>query len=301
MNSFERMDHQLLPRFTRHAIDAGDGPIQALVGGSGPPVLLLHGDPQTHLCWHLVAPILAQSNTVVMTDLRGRGESHKPGHSPSHLAYSKRVMAVEQLRVMQALGFSIFSVVGHDRGGRVARRMALDHPDSIEKAVIIDIVSASDLYKLTNARLAQEYFYFYFLTQPHPLPEQLISGAPQAFMRNIITGLATSDHFFNAEALNLYLESASTPASIEAMCECFRAGLVQDVADDEKSLEDGQKIQCPTLILWGEKGVVGQYFDMRIVWQGWADNLQFEGLPCGHFVPEEQPERLTTRLRGFLA
>lgn len=300
MSIFEALDRRFLPKFERRTVDAGTGPIRTLVAGDGPPVLLLHGDPQTHLCWHRVAPRLAERHTVVLTDLRGRGESHKPGPTDDHAPYAKRAMAAEQVAVMAQLGFSSFSVVGHDRGARVARRMALDHQESIERLVVMDIVPAIDFYEHTNAEIAQDYYYFFFLTQPRPIVENLIAGDPRSFMGQILTGLPGATVPYEPDALDLYLQSASTEEAISAMCECFRAGRTRDIEHDLADRKAGRKITCPTLVMWGANGVVGRRFDLRSIWRPWAPDVHFEALDCGHFIPEEAPQAATHLVEPFL-
>lgn len=301
MLSFERLDQTLLPGFRRILVSAPEGEILALIGGAGPPVLMMHGDPQTHLCWHGVAPSLVDRYTVVLTDLRGRGESHKPGATADSAAYAKRAMAAEQLAVMEALGFQTFRVVGHDRGARVARRMALDHPDRIDQLVVMDVVPEIDLYAQTNADIAQDYFYFFFLTQPFPLPDDLIKASATPFMRQILTGLSESEPPYDEAALALYIASAGRDESITAMCECFRAGLSHDIFHDREDRAAGRQIACPTLVVWGTEGVVGRHFDVPAVWTAWAPGSRFAPLPCGHFIPEEQPEAVVALLSAFLA
>lgn len=296
---FEEMDRRLLPGFERMMIDAGDGAIRTLIGGSGPPLLMLHGDPQTHLCWHRVAPCLAQQFTVVLTDLRGRGESHRPGNSRDHRPYSKRVMAAEQAEVMRRLGFDRFALVGHDRGARVTRRLALDNPERVERLAVMDIVPALDFYDETNAAIAQDYYYFFFLTQPTPRPERLISGNPRAFMSEILMDLTTDANPYDPGALEAYLQASTSETAISAMCECFRAGISCDREDDAADRAAGRKIECPTLVLWGEQGVVGRHFDIPEVWRRWAVAPVFGPMPCGHFIPEEAPELATNALLGF--
>lgn len=300
MTDFEDIDRLLLPAFERSMMRTKDGSVRVLVAGSGPPLLMLHGDPQTHLCWHRIAPELAERFTVVLTDLRGRGETHKPGPSSDHRPYSKRVMAAEQLEVMEQLGFSRFLLVGHDRGARVARRLALDHPEKVERLAVMDIVPALDFYERANAAIAQDYFYFFFLTQPHPQPETLIGGDPRAFMRQILVGLSTDAVPYDPEVLELYLQASSTEPAIVAMCECFRAGITRDVEADQQDRVAGRKIQCPTLVFWGETGVVGRHFDMRQIWRQWAETVSFAPMPSGHFIPEEVPELASERLLAFL-
>ncbi len=301
MTLFEDLDERLLPGFQRELIPGRDGEILTLVGGKGPPLLMLHGDPQTHLCWHRIAPALAEDYTVVLTDLRGRGESHKPGKSPGHLAYAKRTHAREQLEVMETLGFGSFRLVGHDRGARVARRMALDHPERIERLAIMDIVPALDFYEHTTAQIAQDYYYFFFLTQPGPIPENLIAGNPEIFMGQILTGLPGQTAPYDAEVLKAYIAASSSEAAILAICECFRAGLSQDIGHDRADRAAGRSIACPSLVMWGEQGVVGKNFDLPSIWGAWAADCRFEPMPCGHFIPEEEPERALRALQKFLA
>ena len=309
----EALDVRLLPGFVRHRVpvpgvaparpDASapeDASVLALVGGEGPPVLLLHGDPQTHLCWHAVAPRLAERRTVVLTDLRGRGESHKPGPSADSAAYAKRASADEQLGVMRALGFERFAVVGHDRGARVATRMALDHPDRVERLAVLDIVPALDLYAATDADIARDYFWFFLLTQPHPYPERLIAGAPDAYLGHLLTGLAGEGAAFEPEVLAHYLEVGRDPAAIVAMCECFRAGLSHDVPDDRADRLAGRTVACPTLVAWGERSVVGRRFDVRAIWGPRAPGARFAPVPGGHFLPEEAPDEVARALLDFL-
>lgn len=300
MTIFEKMDRELLPGFERAMVPVKEGAIRTLIGGSGPPVLMLHGDPQTHLCWHGIAPQLTPHFTVVLTDLRGRGESHKPAHTPNHWPYSKREMAAEQIAVMEHLGFDRFALVGHDRGARVARRLALDHPDKVERLVVMDIIPALDFYEGTNSAIAHDYFYFFFLTQPYPSPEKLIAGDPDTFMRQILTGLTSDELPYYPGALEVYLRASTTEEAITAMCECFRAGISHDVENDKADRASGRRIRCPTLVFWGEKGVVGRHFDVRQIWRRWATSTSFAPMPCGHFIPEEVPDLATEHLLAFL-
>lgn len=300
MIHFEEADRELLPGFRRRFVPTRDGTILALTAGEGPPILMLHGDPQTHLCWHHQAVQLAEHHTVVLTDLRGRGESHKPQPGSGLDAYAKRTMAAEQLEVMRALGHDRFSVVGHDRGARVARRLALDHPEAVERLVVMDIVPALDFYENLTAEIAQDYFYFVFLTQDHPIPETLIAGDPRGFMRLILTGLSDKPVPYTPTALETYLASASLPEPVAAMCECFRAGFHLDRVHDAEDRADGRTIRCPTRVMWGERGVVGRHFDLRDIWSRWCDSPAFLPMPTGHFIPEEAPEEVLSALRAFI-
>lgn len=300
MSIFEDLDQQYFPGFERRTVALGDGQVHALVGGSGPPVLLLHGDPQTHLCWHAIAPAFAKDRTVVLADLRGRGESHKPGPTPDHLPYAKRTMATEMLALMHRLGHDHFDLVGHDRGARVAQRLASDYPGSVRSLTIMDIVPVIDLYERTTAAIAHNYIYFYFLTQPHPWPERLIAGDPAGFMGQILTGLGGAITY-PQEVLDLYLRSATAPTAITAMCECFRAGATIDIEHDTTDLHQGRRLAMPCLVLWGSEGVVGRCFDVPGIWRNWAPGARFQTLACGHFLPEEAPDGVLAALRPFLA
>lgn len=301
MTLHSETDELLLPGFERAIVPIDDKPIQAVVGGSGPPLLMLHGDPQTHLCWHRIAPALTDSFTLVLTDLRGRGESHKPGPSPGHVAYSKRTMAAEQLQVMNRLGFETFRLVGHDRGARVARRMALDHPAAVERLAVMDIVPVLDFYERITAAAAQDYFYFFFLTQPSPVPERLIAGDPRAFMEQILVGLTNEAQVFDPRALDCYLAASANPAAVTAMCECFRAGITSDMGHDTADRDAGRKIECPTLVMWGTNGVVGRHFDVQEIWSRWVTAPAFAPMPSGHFIPEEAPTASLDALTSFLS
>ncbi|WP_170378824.1 alpha/beta fold hydrolase [Ruegeria atlantica] len=300
MTHFEELDSRLLPGFKRQVVRGSEGDILAVVGGDGPPLLMLHGDPQTHLCWHRIAPALALNYTVVLTDIRGRGESHKPGLSPENTAYAKRASAREQLDVMKTLGFDKFRLVGHDRGARIAMRMALDHPDRIDRLAVMDIAPTLDFYENTTGQIAQDYYYFFFLTQPSPIPETLMMGSPEAVVRQILTGLPGQVAPYDPDAFEAYLDAGAREDAIVAMCECFRAGLSQDIKHDRDDREAARTIACPTLVMWGDQGVVGTHFDLRSIWSRWAPNCSFAPMPCGHFIPEEQPELALQKLEKFL-
>jgi haloacetate dehalogenase len=300
MSRFEEADRELLPGFRRRFVPTTDGTILALTAGEGPPILMLHGDPQTHLCWHHQAVQLAEHHAVVLTDLRGRGESHKPEPGSGLHAYAKRTMAAEQLEVMRALGHDRFTVAGHDRGARVARRLALDHPEAVDRLVVMDIVPALDFYENLTAEIAQDYFYFVFLTQDHPIPETLIAGDPRGFVRLILTGLSDKPVPYAPTALETYLASATQPESIAAMCECFRAGFHLDRVHDAEDRANGRTIKCPTLVMWGEHGVVGRHFDLPGIWSRWCDSPAFQPMPTGHFIPEEAPADVLSALRAFI-
>ena len=300
MSIFEEADAKLLPGFKRQFVNIDGSHILALTAGGGPPLLMLHGDPQTHLCWHHLAPKLTDRFTVVLTDIRGRGESHKPGHAAGNNAYSKREMAIEQIAVMRALGHETFSLVAHDRGARVARRLTLDHPKVVKQLVVMDIIPALDFYENSNAQIAQDYFYFSFLTQDYPIPDRLIAGDPEAFFRLILLGLSDQVVHYDELALSAYIKANTTPDAITAMCECFRAGYHIDQMHDVADRANGKKISCPTLVMWGERGVVGKHFDVRRIWEGWCEQPRFASMPSGHFIPEEAPVEAFAALSNFL-
>ncbi|MEM7599691.1 MAG: alpha/beta hydrolase [Pseudomonadota bacterium] len=300
MTIFERADAALLPGFERRIVEVEGRPILVLTAGSGPPLLILHGDPQTHLCWHHIAPRLTDRFTLVLPDIRGRGETHKPPHVPGENAYSKRKMAEEMRAVMQALGYQRFSIVAHDRGARVARRLALDFPLSVAQLVVMDIIPALDFYEASNAAIAQDYFYFSFLTQPHPVPERLIAGDPEGFVRLILNGLADQPVAYHPAAMEAYLTANATPEAVTAMCECFRAGFHIDQAHDAEDRRIGTRIIVPTLVMWGERGVVGKHFDVERIWRDWCVDVAFAPMPSGHFIPEEAPDEAFAEISAFL-
>lgn len=300
MITSEALDAELFADFERRAVEVDGQRLLVLVGGGGPGVLFVHGDPQTHLCWYRIAPRLTDRFTVVVPDLRGRGESHKPRPSATSEAYSKRAMAAELLGVMRHLGFDRFDVVGHDRGARVARRMALDHADAVRRLCVMDIVPALDLYEQTTPQLAQDYFYFFFLTQPAPLPERLIAGDPEAFQKQILCGLGDAADLYRADVLAHYTEASATPEAIAAMCECFRAGFGIDRIHDRADREVGRTITCPTLVMWGERGVIGRHFDMRAVWDRWCRDSRYTQMPSGHFIPEHAATEAFAAIDNFL-
>lgn len=300
MTIFEDADEKLLPEFTRRFVEVRGKLVLTLKAGTGPALLMLHGDPQTHLCWHHIAPRLAQHFTVVLTDIRGRGETHKPGRDANNNAYNKRTMADEQLAVMRALGHDTFALVAHDRGARIARRLTLDHADVVTRLVVMDIIPELDFYGASNAQIAQDYFYFSFLTQDHPIPERLIAGDPEGFLSLILNGLSDGPVAYDPSAMSAYMAANTTPDAITAMCECFRAGFHVDRAHDIEDQRNGRKITCPTLVMWGGKGVVAKHFDVEAVWRNWCTNPRFEAMPSGHFIPEEAPEAALRAIFEFL-
>jgi haloacetate dehalogenase len=286
------------PGFNRFRIATSGAEINGVVGGKGPPVLLLQGWPQTHLEWRHVAPVLAQHFTVVAADLRGYGDSSKPPGGENHAGYSKRTMAQDQVETMRKLGFERFAVVGHDRGGRVACRMALDHPQTVTRLALLDIVPTRTVYTQVSKNLATWYFHWFFLIQPAPLPEMLLAGQAEPFLRDFaFRGLipAAIDEAVFAE----YLRCFSDPQSLHAMCEDYRAGASIDLQHDEADLS--KTLACPTLVLWGVHGAMHRLFDVLDTWRQRAPDVQGKALPAGHWLPEECPQDVSTALLDFLA
>lgn len=279
--------------FEEDDIDTGDLTIHLERGGSGPPLLLLHGYPQTHAMWHKVAPKLAEDYSVIVPDLRGYGDSSKPAGDPAHETYSFRAMARDQVAVMTALGYDDFALVGHDRGGRVSHRLTLDHPDAVSRLCVLDIIPTRTLYQTADQRIATGYYHWYFLIQPFDFPERMIGADPEWYIRG------RTENFASAEAVAEYVRCFSDPACIHATCEDYRAGASIDLAHDEDDL--GQKIECPFLVLWGEKGLMGRAYDVADTWRERVRSVQGQGMPCGHFIPEEAPDETVAALQDFLA
>ena len=267
--------------------------------GNGPPLLLIHGYPQTHVMWHRQAEALSRRFTVVAPDLRGYGDSAKPPGDADHGNYSKRTMAADLIAVMAALGHHRFMVAGHDRGARVAYRMALDHPAVVTRLAVLDIVPTKALYDATDRIIADAYFHWFMLIKPSPIPEALIGGAPDVWLDMCFGRWAGSAGAFTAAARAEYRRGFATPEGIHATCEDYRAGATVDVADDAAALAAGTKIAAPMLVLWGERGLVGARFDPLKVWRDYATDVRGHALPCGHFLPEEAPEGTLTALLDF--
>jgi len=287
----------LPPGFEDRRVEAGDVAIAAWVGGDGPPLLLLHGYPETRSCWHLVAPALAERFTVVCADLRGYGDSGKPPGGDDHAGYSKRTMAADMVATMAALGFDRFGVAGHDRGGRVARRMALDHPGAVERVAVLDIVPTLTLFEGTDQAFATAYYHWFFLIQPDGLPETLIGRDPEWFLRETVRRWSGRARPVGEAAIAEYARCFADPAAIHASCEDYRAAAGIDLAHDRA--DAGARMACPLLVLWGAHGAMERLYDVLGTWRDTAPDLRGRALPCGHFLPEEAPEETAAELAAF--
>lgn len=269
------------------------------IAGDGPPLLLLHGHPQTHVTWRKIAPALAQRFTVVAADLRGYGDSGKPEGGGDHINYSKRVMANDQVELMRALGHDRFFVVGHDRGGRVAHRMALDHADAVAKLALFDIAPTATMYARTDKAFATRYFWWFFLIQPYPLPERLIDADPEFFLRRHIDGQNKIADATEPEAFAEYLRCYRDPMTRHAICEDYRAAAGIDLAHDDADKD--KRITAPLLALWGARGTVGALYDVLETWREKARDVRGRALDCGHTLQEECPDEVLGELFAFFS
>lgn len=281
--------------FERRRITTSGAEIDGVVGGSGLPLLLLHGYPQTRVMWHLVAPRLAQRFTVVCPDLRGYGRSSKPPSDPEHVTYSKRESARDMVEVMSALGFERFNVAGHDRGGRVGHRLALDHPERVKRLAVIDIAPTREIFGGIDQARATAMYHWFFLIQPAPFPETVIAHDPEWFLRwHLRRWSGGVDDFFAPEAVADYVAAFSDPATIHATCEDYRAAASIDLAHDDEAPD--ARVECPVLALWGDRWARG---DLGALWRERVADLQCVALPCGHFIPEEAPDATVAELERF--
>jgi len=291
----------LFAGFERERLRVNGVEIPLVRGGRGPPLLLLHGHPQTHAIWHKIAEPLAERFTVVATDLRGYGDSEKPPGLPDHGNYSKRVMAQDQLEVMQKLGYEEFLLVGHDRGGRVAYRLALDHPQRVRRLVTLDIAPTLAMYEKTTMEFARAYYHWFFLIQPAPFPETLINADPEFFLKSFTAKRSAGHSHFAPEAYAEYLRCLRDPRTVHGICEDYRASASIDLEHERADIAAGRKIDCEMLALWGAHGVVNQLFRPLEEWRVLASRVRGRALPCGHYIPEEAPAELLQELVTFLA
>jgi haloacetate dehalogenase len=286
--------------FTRAEIRTPGARITTVYGGKGPPVLLLHGNPFSHVSWHRIAPPLAREFTVVATDLRGYGDSEKPPSGADHSGYSFRAMAADQIEVMAKLGFARFYCAGHDRGARVLHRMCLDHPEIVARAAILDILPQHHLLTHVTRQWATFSWHWFFMIQPYDFPERLMSADPDYFIEKKLSKTDQGLSFFDPQALAEYKRCFRNPATVHAMCEDYRATHGVDLAMDEKDFAAGRKIDCPVLLLWGSTGGVGRNHKPADIWPLYATNIvRGAALPCGHYLSEEAPEQTYGELRDF--
>lgn len=267
------------------------GTIRLRHGGSGPPLLLLHGNPQTHAMWNRVAPALAESFTVVAPDLRGYGGSFKPEATRDHAPYAKREMAKDLVAVMAHFGYERFRVGSHDRGARVAHRLALDHPERVEKLAVLDIVPTIEHFERANMEFAMGYYHWFWFAQPHPIPEAVIGAAPEAWFHGHTSRSPKPAHVFHPDALADYLHFARQPDTTRGMCEDYRAAATIDLVHDRESRAAGNKVLCPMLVLWGSKGKIGEWYEPLPLWQSYCAGTVTGGpVEAGHYIAEEAPE-----------
>jgi len=295
----------LFSGFSTSVVDVGETTIFSRRKGSGRPLLLLHGFPETHVMWHRVAPMLAEAFTVVCADLRGYGASGKPASRPDHAPYSKRAMAADMVRVMDALGFPRFGVAGHDRGGRVAYRMALDHADRVERLAVLDIVATSDVFRCTDAANALSYWPWALLSQPAPLPERLIAADPEAVVDDALGAWGSERESFPPAIRAAYVDALRNPESIHAICEEYRAAATIDDALDLQDHAANRRIGCPTRVLWSEGSGLDTWYASAGgplgLWREWAADVSGRAIRGGHFFPEQNAQETIAELRAFFA
>jgi haloacetate dehalogenase len=289
--------------FDASTIDVGDTTIFMRRGGRGTPLLLLHGFPETHLMWHRVAPVLAREHTVICADLRGYGASGTPPSTADHAPYAKRAMALDMVRLMEQQGFTRFAVAGHDRGGRVAYRLALDHPDRIERLAILDIISTGDALARADARLTLSFWPWSLLAQPAPLPERLITACPEAVIDDAVHNWDSDPASFPAEVQRAYVDALRSEASVHAICEEFRAAGTVDRARDDEDLRAGRRIECPVRVLWAEKTGLDRWYagagGPLGIWSRWAPRVTGRAIAGGHFFPESNADETAAELSAF--
>ncbi len=287
---------EFFPGFRRQTIETTGTSINVVTGGNGPPLLLLHGFPQTNILWRKIAPDLARDYTLIMPDLRGYGDSGKPPAGNNHVNYSKRSMARDQIEVVEKLGFREFAIVSHDRGSRVAHRLTLDHPDRVKKLVLMDICPTRHMFATADKEMASAYFHFFFFIQPAPFPETLIGRSIDETLTFFMGSVMP--HAIEPEAYAEYRRCFSNPATIHAACEDYRAAASIDLEHDEGDLD--KRITCPLLVLWGANGLVGRKYDALSIWRERATQVSGKALPCGHWIPEECPRETLAEITAFL-
>ncbi len=291
----------LFPGFETRRVAGEGAEINLVCGGKrdGKAILMLHGHPETHAIWNLVAPKLAKQYFIVAPDLRGYGDSEKVEGAADHSNYSKRTMALDQIKVMQALGHQRFLVVGHDRGARVAHRLALDHSEAVEKMVLLDICPTLAMYEQTTMEFARAYWHWFFLIQPHPFPETVLGADPEVFIRKHMSRGPKGAGLFHPEAFADYIRCAKIPGTIHAFCEDYRAAASIDLEHDRADRAAGNKVTVPTRVFWGKEGTIERCFDAMKIWRDYATNFDGCAAPSGHYIPEEQPGWLLEQLKKF--
>lgn len=293
---------RLYPGFSTGVVEVEPGvSIAYLTGGEGPPLLLLHGHPQTRAIWHKVAPALARHYTLVIADLRGYGDSSKPQATADHANYARRAMAQDLITLMHTCGHDRFDVLAHDRGARVAHRMALDHPDALGRLAVLDIAPTLAMYTKTDEAFARAYWHWFFLIQPAPMPERLIEADPIAYVRGVMGGRSAGLAPFDPQAMSEYERCIALEGAARGVCEDYRASASIDLEHDRADLAAGRKIGLPLLVLWGADGVVNRCFKPLDEWRAVASDVRGEALPCGHYVAEEAPEALLEKVLPFFA
>ena len=286
------------PAFSSQLITTPIGDFEVLKGGTGTPVLFLHGYPQTHVIFHKMAPLLTPHMTMILTDLRGYGSAPKPVTDAHHSPYAKREMARDMIAIMEALGYQKFAVIGHDRGGRVAHRLARDYPDHVTHLSVLDIAPTLSMYEQTDQAFATAYYHWFFLIQPAPLPETMIGKDPAFYLSYTMAAWSGSADWLTDAASQAYLDAFSNPEVIHASCEDYRAAASIDLDHDRQDRHI--KLSCPVQVLWGDKGFVGKTYDVIAEWQQYATHVTGRAVPGGHFLPEEAPQETAQAILSFL-
>jgi haloacetate dehalogenase len=295
----------MIEDFQAAHVETGETTLFTGRAGSGPPLLLLHGFPETHLMWRAVAPLLARRFAVVCADLRGYGRSGCPASAPDHAPYAKRAMARDMVAVMERLGFPRFSVAGHDRGGRVAYRLALDHPEHVERVAVLDVVPTAEVWARADARFALAFWPWSLLAQPAPLPERLVSAAPEAVVDDALGGWGSPASAVAPEVRAAYVDGLRDPGRVHAICEEYRAAATLDREHDEADRRAGRRIACPVLALWSGRGALDAWYvdagGPLALWRAWAEDVRGRAVDAGHFFPEEIPEETAAALVAFFS
>ncbi|ANN69043.1 alpha/beta fold hydrolase [Bordetella bronchialis] len=281
--------------------DVNGTQIAARVAGDGPPLLMLHGHPQSSAMWHRVWPALTARHTCIAADLRGYGDSGKPAAAPDHSAHSKRAMAADMAALMRQLGHEEFSVLAHDRGARVAHRLALDHADRVRRMMLLDIAPTLDMYENTTRAFAQAYYHWFWLIQPAPMPETMIGRDPVFYVRSIMGGRPGGLAIFDPRALAEYERCAALPGLPTGICEDYRASATIDLEHDRQDRAAGRHVRCPLLVLWGARGAVGRNFDVLALWRNVARDVQGHSVDGAHYLAEELPTQIGEEALRFFA